>query len=112
MDIKTEVKNRKRVFYPAGNLDLTASLHFEKYLNEILNLDEECDFIINMKDIMSMSSSCMSILIKVEKKLRKRNCKLRLSNISQVVRELISISNLDTVISTYENEEEALYASD
>jgi anti-anti-sigma factor len=108
MDIKTDIEERNIVFSPAGNLDLTASLSLDKLLNEKLNQNEGFDFIINMKDVVSLSSSCMSILIKTGKKLRKSNNEIRIINANQTVRELLSVANLDSVIPIYHNEEEDL----
>ncbi len=66
--------------------------------------------IINMSDVRYMNSSGIGILITIYTKFKNRNGNAVLSNASEQIVKLLTITKLDTVIKIYGTQEDALAA--
>ena len=83
----------------------------EKLGNELLalaNEEERQKLLINFENVRFLSSAAINKLIVVEKRVRARGAKLRLSNLRQEVQDLFSFTNLDGLFSIVEEEKEAI----
>lgn len=83
----------------------------EKLGKELLSLadaDERQKLLINFENVRFFSSAAINKLIVLEKRVRARGAKLRLSNLRQEVKDLFSFTNLDGLFNIMEEENEAI----
>ena len=107
MDIRIDIKNKWVVFYLEGRLDVKLSQDLEAMVMNYIN-DGQNFILFNLKDVEYMSSSGLRVLISTMRKLKEVNGEIRLSNMSQSVKKILKIVNLENMFNIYPNEKEAL----
>jgi len=107
MDIKTETKNKWLVFYLEGRLDVTLSQQLEAMVIE--KIDSGINFILfNLDKVEYMSSSGLRVFISSMRKLKDKKGEIRLSNMSESVRKILKIVDLEGMFNIFDNEKSAL----
>lgn len=76
-------------------------------LFEIINDNDNPKLILNFRHVDHLSSSALGTLITVNNKVKAREGQLRLAEIDTQIREVFSITKLDTLFQIHETEEQA-----
>ena len=87
----------------------------EKMGSELLSLAEEetrDKLLINFENVRFFSSAAINKLIVLEKRVRAKGAKLRLSNLRPEVKDLFSFTNLDGLFNIMEEQKEAIHSFD
>jgi len=82
----------------------------EKMGTELLSLadDESKKLLLNFENVRFFSSAAINKLIVLEKRVREQGGKLRLSNLRPEVKDLFSLTNLDSLFSIMDEQSDAL----
>ncbi len=81
----------------------------QKLGSELLALPEDGDrILINMENVKFLSSAAINKLIVLEKRLRGSGGQIKLSNLCPEVREVFTITNLNSVFDIMEEQDDAL----
>ncbi len=87
----------------------------EKLGNELLSLAGENappKLLINFENVRFLSSAAINKLVVLEKRLRAQGGKLRLSNLRPEVKDLFSFTNLDSLFSIMDDQQDAIHSFD
>lgn len=79
-----------------------------KELLSLVDDDDSENVVINFENVSFFSSSAISKLILLEKRMRARGGQIRLSNLRPEVRDLFSYTNLDSVFDIKDGQSEAI----
>lgn len=111
--MKYHIEEREKVIivYFQDKLDINTSLELEEELIE--KLEKDIKFIIfDLKNTQYISSSGIRVIVATHKKLEKRNGALFLTNVSESVRVILRLVELEKVLNIVENTEQALLEID
>ena len=103
------------VISPAGDVNsFSAELLTEaaEMMTELIESHESPMLVIDLSGVPSCSSVFMSFLLRCHKAVKNRGGEMVLSGVSQMLRELLSLTRLDTVWAVYQTRAEALDAVD
>ncbi len=64
--------------------------------------------ILNLAQVSSIDSSCLGELVSIHFYLKNKGVKMKIVQLSQILRELMAITNLMTTFDVYDNEADAL----
>ena len=107
MDILTEKKGKWLVFYLDGRLDVMLSQHLETKVLEVIEGGEKY-LLFNLDKVEYMSSSGLRVFISSMRKLKENEGEIRLSNMSESVRKIFKIVDLEGMFNIFPKESEAL----
>jgi len=99
------------IIYLQEKLDISASLEIEEEISE--KLEKEIKYIVfDFKNTQYISSSGIRVLVATHKTLDKRGGALYLSNISESVKIVLKLVELDKILNIVESVEVALLEID
>ena len=106
MDLKIEKKDKWLIFYLNGRLDVLLSQKLETKVLE--NIEKgEYFLLFNLANVEYMSSSGLRVFISSMRKLKEKKGEIRLCNMSESVRKILKIVDLEGMFNIYNSEEEA-----
>lgn len=111
--MKYLIEERENVIivYFQEKLDINASLEVEEELTE--KLEKDINFMIfDFKNTQYISSSGIRVIVATHKKLEKRNGALYITNVSESVKVVLKLVELDKILNIAENTETALLEID
>ena len=79
-----------------------------KELLSLVDEDDQENMVINFENVSFFSSGAINKLIVLEKRVRARGGKIRLSNLRPEVRDLFSYTNLDSMFDIKDGQTEAI----
>ena len=112
---RVELTGGTIVISPAGDINsLSAELLEEaaEMMTELIETHESPMLVIDLSGVPSCSSVFMSFLLRCHKAVKSRGGEMVLSGASQMLRELLSLTRLDTVWAVYQTRAQALDAVD
>jgi anti-sigma B factor antagonist len=83
------------------------SLELMDFVNDKINQDLS-KAVINMKDVKYMNSSGIGVIITIYTKFKNRNGDAVISNPSDQIVKLLTMTKLDSVVKIYKDEQEAV----
>ena len=107
MEIKTRKEKNAVVVSIKGRMDAVSSPEFEKELSELM-AEGEKNFIIDFGELDYISSAALRSILVTVKKIEKKEGKLLLSELKDMVKEVFEISGFTAIIPVYESVESAL----
>ncbi len=107
MDIRTEKKGKWFIIYIEGRLDVMLSQKLEGMVLESINKGE-LYILFNLANVEYMSSSGLRVFISTMRKLNEKNGEIRLCHMSESVRKILKIVDLEGMFRIYDSEEEAV----
>ncbi len=110
MDINASRSDGFLISKPMGRLDGTNSRDFEEALKAELE-NGECTVILDMSDMVYISSAGLRAILLIAKTLKAKNFELRLCSLSKQIMEVFEITGFNMVISIYDDEAAARAAS-
>lgn len=106
-----EERDNLIIIYFSDKLDINASLEVEEDLTE--KLERDIKFVIfDFKNTQYISSSGIRVIVSTHKKLENRNGALYLTNISESVRVVLRLVELERILNIVDNIETALLEID
>ncbi|MCY4446493.1 MAG: STAS domain-containing protein [Rhodobacteraceae bacterium] len=103
MDINVTRSDNFIVSKPMGRLDGTNSRDFEEALKGELE-NGECTVILDMEDLVYISSAGLRAVLLIAKTLKSKNFELRLCKLSKQILEVFEITGFDMVIPIFDDE--------
>lgn len=111
MKYLVEEREKVLIVYFTEKLDINSSLEIEEELTE--KLEKDIKFVIfDFKNTQYVSSSGIRVIVATHKKLQQRNGALYITNISESVRVVLKLVELDKILNIVENTETALLEID
>ena len=107
MEIQTRKEKNAAVVSIRGRMDAVSSPQFEKELSELM-AEGEKNFIIDLGELDYISSAALRSILVTVKKIEKKEGKLLLSELKDMVKEVFEISGFTAIIPVYESVESAL----
>jgi len=107
MKISENKKGEVLILGVSGRLNCVSSPDLEKRLNELIESGEH-NLLINFSNLEYISSAGLKVLLETSKELRAKEGKLLICCLSGMVKRVFEISGFNVILSTYENEKEAL----
>ena len=107
MDINLTRRDDVIISKPMGRLDGTNSRDFEEAIKTELEAGV-CNVIIDMQDLVYISSAGLRAVLLIAKTLKSKNFELRLCSLSKQILEVFEITGFDMVISIFDDEVAAL----
>ncbi|HPI88316.1 MAG TPA: STAS domain-containing protein [Spirochaetota bacterium] len=106
------------VFYPSGKLGTLFSVEKDrKIINSILDLPlkdytyKESSLLINMKEVLFLSSESLNYLISFSKrKIETSNEKIKICCLHDEVKNLFEVTNVADLLEIFKTEEDALWS--
>ena len=89
-----------------GRLDVHYSTEIEEGLNQLIN-GGRIFILLNLKAVEYLSSSGLRIFIATMRKLKEKNGKLKLCNMSDAVKKIFRVVELIDMFEIYEDEQQA-----
>lgn len=108
--MNTSMINEIVICYPEGRLSNDKHKLLEIFLVRLLNENFNCDLIINMEDVPSISSGCIEVLVYISNVLRAVGRTLAVCRSRDLVRRILSCVSIADAIIMYETEDEAITA--
>lgn len=109
MEIRTEKKGKWFIIYIEGRLDVMLSQKLEGMVLESINKGE-LFVLFNLANVEYMSSSGLRVFISTMRKLNEKNGEIRLCHMSESVRKILKIVDLEGMFRIYDTEDEAIKA--
>ena len=109
MQITMLEKNSVLVCYVSGEIDINTSPQVKKIFDKIIASKKE-KIVINLKKVSYVDSSGLATLVEILKGLRAYGGRLKISNLSQKVKNLFEITKLEKLFDITIEEEEAVKA--
>lgn len=107
MNLKTEKKDKWLVIYLEGRLDVMLSQSLEQTVMQEIEKGE-IFLLFNLAEVEYMSSSGLRVFISTMRKLNDKKGEIRLCNMSESVRKILKIVDLESMFKIFSSEEEAL----
>ncbi|MEH2447082.1 MAG: STAS domain-containing protein [Nostoc sp.] len=98
------MREQVKVIKLTGNLNATTSQDFRQNINNILESGAKI-VLVDFKDVTFMDSSGLGALVLAFKTLRAADSKLVLCSISEQVRILFELTNMDKVFEIFPNQD-------
>ena len=107
MQISEKNINGVTVLVINGDIDLNSSPTMRQKFDELIkkNINK---IIVNFQDVSYIDSSGLATVIEMLQRLKKNQGQLRLSNLSEKIKNLFEITKIDKLFQMYSDEEEAL----
>jgi stage II sporulation protein AA (anti-sigma F factor antagonist) len=107
MEIDTKKEKNATVVSVKGRLDAVSSPVFEKELAGLM-IEGGKDFVIDFAQLDYISSAGLRVILATAKNLKKREGRLFLCSLQEMVREVFEVSGFTTIIPIHESVESAL----
>lgn len=107
MDIRTEKKGKWYVVHIEGRLDVMLSQQLESMVFEAIGKGE-LHVLFNLAKVEYMSSSGLRVFISTMRKVGEKQGEMRLCHMSDSVRKILKIVDLEGMFNIYPTEEEAV----
>ena len=108
MDLKTTRKGQVLIVYPSGIIDNKNTNSFEHSLIDLIDKNNDCHLLLNLKELNFISSTGLRIFISMGRRLKERNKNIMICNANDAVTETIEIINIKHIVAFFKNEDEAL----
>ena len=105
-----KVETQGEVTVLSMNLD-NVSIHQERELmNDFLKLIDEGrkNIVIELSRTSHIASVGIAVLLFLLKRTRKKDCNLAICSASKKIKDVLKVTNIDTLFSVYEDREEAI----
>ena len=105
-----KVETQGEVTVLSMNLD-NVSIHQERELmNDFLKLIDEGrkNIVIDLSRTSHIASVGIAVLLFLLKRTRKKDCNLAICSASKKIKDVLKVTNIDTLFSVYEDREEAI----
>jgi len=99
--------NKIMVLDLLGRVDAFDAPDFEKELKKLLD-SGQCYLILNLQNTTYVSSSGLSVILRIAKEARNNRGDLRLMNLNPTVRDTFEIAGFHRIIRVFPNEMEAV----
>lgn len=94
---------------PENNrLTITSDGEIKKQLNELVDQNDYLSIIIDMCNIDVIDSTGLGTLISIYNHSRNNNCKLKFFNLSQSVKNVITMTRINQILDIYESLDDAI----
>lgn len=107
MQIKEQNVNDVTVLAVDGEIDLNSSPTMRKKFEELINKNVS-KIIINFQNVSYIDSSGLATVIEMLQRLKKVQGQLRLTNMSEKIKNLFEITKIDKLFQMYTSEQDAL----
>ncbi len=104
--MKAKKINNILIYYPEGRISNDSAEQFEYQLTQLIDYHGNCDLIINMEDVSSISSKSIEAIISIAQKMESEDRIVSICNPNDLVIKIISILNINSFIAVYKTEEE------
>lgn len=94
-----------------GSIDLYNARELRSALQKVIIGGSSC-ILLNLRDLPTMDSTGVAVLLDTKRQLRKRNGDLRLLHVSEEIRELFRVTRLTFFFDVFEDETAAIAAFD
>ncbi|MCR4421948.1 MAG: STAS domain-containing protein [Spirochaetales bacterium] len=106
-----EEREKVLIIYFQEKLDINSSLEIEEDLTE--KLEKDIKYVVfDFKNTQYISSSGIRVIVSTHKKLEKRNGALYVTNLSESVKVVLKLVELDKILNIVESTEIALLEID
>ena len=106
--MNTALVNEILICYPEGRISNGLKDQFELTLIQLVNNNENCDVIINMEDVPSISSGCIEVLVFISQILRACGRTLSICKPRDLVMRILPLLLTPGDIAVYMTEDEAI----
>lgn len=106
MDVKIKRKSDVLIIDIRGKVGISETPQLKESLESLYG--ENKSVIVNLANILYIDSSCLGALITVRKELEKKGQRLLLAEPSDIVRDVLNLTKLDSFFEVSETEEEAM----
>lgn len=96
MEIKTELNNGQLTITPSACLDTAAAVDFNKVMTSAL--EQSQNILLDMSHVEFISSSAIRTIVVAKKKLDACGGELALSNLNDVVNDVLDMTGLLSVL--------------
>ena len=107
MEIPTEHVDGTLILKPAGRIDGQNAVDFQTAIESIVS-DSEKAVILELADLVYISSAGLRVILLLAKTLKSRNTQFAMCSISGSVKDVFDISGFGKIISTHDSREKAL----
>ncbi|MFH1655101.1 MAG: STAS domain-containing protein [Candidatus Omnitrophota bacterium] len=107
MQISEKDANGVTILEVEGDIDLNSSPTMREKFDELIK-NNISKIIINFQDVSYIDSSGLATVIEMLQRLKKSQGQLRLSNLSEKLKNLFEITKIDKLFQMYSSEEDAL----
>ena len=107
MDVKSFDKDGVKVFKIKGEVDIAASPGLKSYLEK----NTAKKLVIDLSEVGYVDSSGLATLVEILKRTKAQGGSLGLAGLSAKVRSLFEITKLDKLFLVFQNQQEAVTAS-
>ena len=107
LTIKVKKKKKVDLVTTSGRIDSSNAAEFDEVLKELMHGGQH-HIVINMADINYMSSAGLRTLVSALRECKKKKGDVRLSSPSERVKEVLDLSGLYSMFTTYPTDVEAI----
>jgi anti-sigma B factor antagonist len=105
MEIRVRSEGETTVLYLTGKLDLNGAAEVKNKVKELLG--KKCrNLIFNLEKVEFINSSGLGALVSILKDVRISKGKMFLTNLSQYVKEIFEITQLQEIFDIYDTEKQ------
>ncbi|HOK02091.1 MAG TPA: STAS domain-containing protein [Spirochaetota bacterium] len=108
LNINYTIKNDYIIVYPEERLDLSSSAYLEKSLRSLCQEYPDKNIIINLSRVPFINSAAIGVILLFSRQLASTNLSLKVTNLNDNVKKVISILEAEDLIDIYEDEEKAM----
>ena len=94
MEIKIKENDNVKIVTPEGRIDSSTFQEFSDAINSVI--DSNCDVVIDLADVLYISSSGLRVLLDGKKKLNKNN-NFRIINVNETVMEVFELTGFSSI---------------
>ena len=105
--LKFEQKENVILICLDSPLDISNSAIVQREINSLIDRFPQCNFIVNLDKVEYINSAGLGVLILSAKRVETNKRSFILTNLSYSVKKVIQILDVNQIIKTYENEDEA-----
>jgi anti-sigma B factor antagonist len=108
MNLNYKKQKDNLIVYLTGSLDTKVSRDLEEDFEQILSSNPNMNIILNMKNLKSISSTGLKIIVSLRSALQQDNLKLKICNMGKSVREVFELTKVIQFFKVFEDEESAI----
>lgn len=101
--MQTSLANQIAVLKPQGNLNAANASEFGRELTEVINSDKEAVVLVDMEEVESLDSAGLMVLVSALSLSQRQNQRFSLCRISDSVRIVFELTQLDRVFEIFES---------
>lgn len=107
MDIEQKEEEGVCIIQPCGRFDASNMMLFTEKMDQILDGCAK-KMLIDLSELEYLSSSCLGMLIEIQKKAINKGIHIALCSPNQNILELLHVVQLDTLFEIYNSKAEAI----